>query len=105
MRFLDVEREPGQIDRWYWSNFVSRKLVPFHYVIPVGADLQEWSREYRDLLFEMAAFLDARGSLVTRDLAREFLKGSDAPALEDFSLEDIQLLLAKARDYHLSDVN
>lgn len=103
-RFPCVKHEDDRVDEWHWANFVRSKLVPFHYVTPVGADLQEWSREYRDMLFEMAEFLQSREAVVSRDLAREFLIDSHSPGLGDFSLEDIQMLLTKVREYRLAAV-
>lgn len=65
----------------------------------MGAGLHEWSPAYRDLVFEMAAFLDGHEAAPAPALIREFLAESRNRNLPYFSEEEIGLLLAKSQDY------
>ena len=51
---------------------VRDKLIPLRLLIPAGPGTHEWSREYRDLIFEMALFVEGNGGEVTLNLVRKF---------------------------------
>lgn len=90
------------MDRCRWANLVRNKLVPAHLLIPTGVGIHEWSRAYRNLLFDMARFAHAHGGVATEDLARAFRRSQDREALRGFSESEVCLLMAKSLEYGLS---
>jgi hypothetical protein len=51
-RTVDVNYKHPEMRR-QWMSLVRSKLVPLKLLIPVGQGIHEWSRTYRDMVFEM----------------------------------------------------
>ena len=88
--------------RRQWMRLVQSKLVPFKLLIPVGQNTHEWSRTYRDMIFEMALFMARHGNGVTPELIRQFI--SRRPRNEivaSFSESEIGMLMRKSVEYNL----
>lgn len=93
------DQGPGETNGW--TILLRKKLVPLGWVRPAGEGLFEWSRSFRDLLFEMADFLRLE-ELPPEDAAAEFvLKESGSRLLKDFSLPEIATLFKKAQEFGL----
>jgi hypothetical protein len=85
-----------------WLKLVREKLVPLKLLTPAGSETHEWSRTYRDLIFEMAIFVDRQGGEITSQLVRHFMANQPANDLiASFSAREIGLLLRKAVEYDL----
>jgi hypothetical protein len=88
--------------RQQWRRLVRNKLVPFKLLIPVGNALHEWSRTYRDMIFEMAAFVARSGGEVTPELVRKFIgRRPRNDVVSTFSESEIGLLMRKSVAYNL----
>ncbi len=85
-----------------WLKLVREKLVPLKLLTPAGSETHEWSRTYRDLIFEMAIFVDRQGGEITSQLVRHFMANQPANDLiASFSAREIGLLMRKAVEYDL----
>jgi hypothetical protein len=81
---------------------VRDKLIPLRLLIPAGPATHEWSREYRDLIFEMAFFVEGNGGEVTLNLVRKFVnRRPKNDILERFSEPEVSLLMKKSVEYDL----
>lgn len=80
---------------------VKSKLVPGKLLIPAGMGIHEWSRAYRNLIFEMAEYVNQNGGMATLELARKFAKSHDSEILHQFSEAEIYILMAKSMEYEL----
>lgn len=89
-------------DKRHWLRLVKSKLVPGKLLIPAGMGIHEWSRAYRNLIFEMAEYVNLHGGVATLELARRFAKGHDCEILRQFSEAEVYLLMAKSMEYELS---
>lgn len=70
--------------------------------MPAGPGMHEWSRTYRDLIFDMAFFIDRRGGQVTPDLVRKFIgRRPDHDIVASFSESEVDLLMRKSIEYDL----
>jgi hypothetical protein len=88
--------------RYQWRRLVRNKLVPLKLLIPVGHAIHEWSRTYRDLIFEMAAFVARSEGEVTPELIRKFVRGRPrSDIVSTFSESEIGLLMKKSVEYRL----
>ena len=63
--------------------------------------IHEWSRAYRNLIFEMAEYVNLHGGSASLEMARRFAKGHDSEILRQFSEAEIYLLMAKSMEYEL----
>jgi hypothetical protein len=85
-----------------WLKLVRERLVPLKLLTPAGPGTHEWSRTYRDLIFEMAVFVDRQGGEITSQLVRKFMAYRPANDLvASFSAREIGLLMRKAVEYDL----
>jgi hypothetical protein len=85
-----------------WLKLVRERLVPLKLLTPAGPGTHEWSRTYRDLIFEMAVFVDRQGGEITSQLVRKFMASRPANDLvASFSAREIGLLMKKAVEYDL----
>ena len=84
-----------------WAKLVNSKLVPGKLLIPAGMGIHEWSRAYRNLIFEMAEYVNQNGGMASPDLAKRFAKGHESEILRQFSEAEIYLLMAKSLEYEL----
>ncbi|HEY5813028.1 MAG TPA: hypothetical protein VIT23_10305 [Terrimicrobiaceae bacterium] len=81
---------------------VRDKLIPLRLLIPVRPGTHEWSITYRNLIFEMASFMDEVGDEVTLDLVRSFARRTrKTELLGYFSETEILLLMQKSVEYDL----
>jgi hypothetical protein len=81
---------------------VRDKLCPLRLLTPAGPGTHEWSRTYRDLIFEMAFFVDRHGGEVTPHLVRKFIdRRPQNDIVESFSETEVGLLMRKAVEYDL----
>jgi hypothetical protein len=100
-RTLDVMHKHWEM-RQQWMRLVRNKLVPLKLLIPVGQGTHEWSRTYRDMIFEMALLITRYGGEVTPELIRKFMR---RPSRNDiaasFSEFEIGLLMRKSVEYNL----
>ena len=88
--------------RHQWRRLVRNKLVPLQLLMPVGQAIHEWSRTYRDLIFEMAAFVARSGGEVTPDLIRRFIgRRPKNDIVSSFSESEIGLLMEKSVEFDL----
>jgi hypothetical protein len=88
--------------RQQWMRLVRSKLVPLKLLIPVGPNIHEWSRTYRDMIFEMALFMARHGGEVSPQLIRSFIgwwPRNDIVAR--FSESEIGVLMRKSVEYNL----
>jgi hypothetical protein len=88
--------------RQQWIRLVRSKLVPRKLLIPVGPSIHEWSRTYRDMIFEMAIFMARYGGEVTPEVIRRFIgwrRRHDIVA--SFSESEIGVLMRKSVEYNL----
>jgi hypothetical protein len=90
------------IESQTWMKLVEEKLVPLRLLIPARPGTHEWSKAYRNLIFEMALFVHMQGGEVTPDLARQFAGRTRKPELlEGFSESEVVLLMRKSVEYDL----
>jgi hypothetical protein len=88
--------------RQQWVRLVRSKLVPLKLLIPIEENTHEWSRGYRDLIFEMALFIARHGGGVTPELSRKFISGRPRNNIvASFSESEIALLMKKSLEYNL----
>jgi len=88
--------------RQEWMRLVRSKLVPLKLLIPVGQGTHEWSRTYRDMIFEMATFMACYGGEVTPELVRKFIdRRPKNDIVASFSASDIEQLMRKSVEYNL----
>ncbi len=81
---------------------VRDKLIPLRLLIPAGPGTHEWSREYRDLIFEMAFFVEGNGGEVTLNLVRKFVnRRPKNDILGRLSEPEVSLLMKKSVEYDL----
>lgn len=102
MRCLDVSELENAEARSSWTALVKMKLVPLRLLMPVTEGVHEWSPIFRDLLFDMAYFLENHRTWNMQELAREFRREHRRELLRSISDEELALLLLKARDYDLA---
>jgi len=95
------ELENAEI-RSLWTVLVRDKLVPLRLLMPVTEGVHEWSPVFRDLLFDMADFLERHRALDLQKLAQEFRREHPRELLRSISEKELALLLLKARDYDLA---
>lgn len=86
----------------HWLKLVKSKLVPGKLLIPAGMGIHEWSRAYRNLIFELAEYVNQNGGLATMELAKRFVQEHDGEVLRQFSEAEIYLLMAKSMEYEIS---
>jgi hypothetical protein len=85
-----------------WIRLVRSKLVPLKFLIPIGPSTHEWSRSYRDMIFEMALFMARRGGEVTPEMIRTFIgRRPRNDAIASFSESEIGVLMRKSVEYNL----
>jgi hypothetical protein len=85
-----------------WMRLVREKLIPLRLLIPARPGTHEWSKTYRNLIFEMALFVDRHGGEVTPDLARKFaVRTQKSELLASFSESELMLLMRKSLEYDL----
>ena len=85
-----------------WMRLVRSKLVPLKLLIPVGQNTHEWSRTYRDMIFEMALFMARHRDGVTPELIRKFIsRRPKNDTVASFSESEIGLLMRKSVEYDL----
>ena len=102
LRNLIVIHKDFEARRRDWMRLVKDKLIPLRLLIPAGPETHEWSRTYRNLIFEMASFVERHGGQVTLDLARTFVRRTPrVEILANFSEAEITLLMAKSIEYGL----
>jgi hypothetical protein len=83
-------------------NLVRRKLVPLKLLMLAGQGTHEWSGTYRDMIFEMALFMDRHGGEVTPELIRKFIgRRPKNDIIASFSESEIGLLMRKSVEYNL----
>ena len=83
-------------------SLVRSKLVPLKLLIPVGHGIYEWSRTYRDMVFEMAHFMARYGGEVTPELIGEFMgRRAKNDIVASFSESEIGLLMTKSVEFNL----
>jgi len=88
--------------RQEWTRLVRSKLVPLKLLIPVGQGTHEWSRTYRDMIFEMATFMACYGGEVTPELVRKFIdRRPKNDIVASFSASEIEQLMRKSVEYNL----
>ena len=88
--------------RQEWMRLVRSKLVALKLLIPIGPSTHEWSRTYRDMIFEMALFMARYGGEVTPELVRKFIgRQPRNDTVASFSESEIGLLMRKSVDYNL----
>jgi hypothetical protein len=88
--------------REQWIRLVRSKLVPLKFLIPIGPGLHEWSRRYRDMIFEMALFMARCGGEVTPEVIRTFIgKRPRNDVIASFSESEIGVLMRKSVEYNL----
>jgi hypothetical protein len=88
--------------RQQWVRLVRTKLVPLKLLIPVGQSTHEWSRTYRDMIFEMASFMAGHGDGVTLETIRKFISLRPTNDLvASFSESEIGLLMKNSVEYNL----
>lgn len=88
--------------RQQWMRLVRSKLVPLKLLIPVGQSTHEWSRTYRDMIFEMALFVARHGDGVTPELIRKFISRRPRnDIVASFSESEIGMLMRKSVEYNL----
>ena len=88
--------------RQQWMRLVHSKLVPLRLLIPIGPDTHEWSRTYRDLIFEMALFMGRSGGEVTPEEIRKFIgRRPRNDIVASFSESEIGMLMRKSVEYNL----
>ena len=88
--------------RQEWTRLVRSKLVPLKLLIPVGQGTHEWSRTYRDMIFEMATFMACYRSEVTSELVRKFVgQPPKNDIVASFSASEIEQLMRKSVEYNL----
>ncbi len=88
--------------RQQWIRLVRTKLVPLKLLIPVGQSIHEWSRTYRDMIFEMAFFMARHGGGVTPEMIRKFvIRRPRNDLVASFSESEIGLLMRKSVEYNL----
>ncbi len=96
-----MKKESSVSDRSHWVRLVKSKLVPGRLLIPAGMGVHEWSRAYRNLVFEMADFVNLNGGVATLELARRFSAERGEGIVRQFSEAEIYLLMAKSLEYEL----
>ena len=78
------------------------KLLPLKLLMLAGQGIHEWSRTYRDMIFEMALFMDRSGGEVTPELIRQFISRRPRnDIVASFSESEIGLLMKKSVEYNL----
>ena len=77
------------------------KLIPLGLLIPAGPGIQEWQREYRDLVFAMVEFAKGREGDEQEHAADFILARRHSGLLKLFTFEEICILLRKATSYQL----
>jgi hypothetical protein len=81
---------------------VHSKLIPLRLLIPIGPGIHEWSRTYRDLIFEMASFMDRSGGEVTPEEVRKFIgRRPRNDVVASFYESEIGMLMRKSVEYNL----
>jgi hypothetical protein len=81
---------------------VDSKLIPLRLLIPIGPGIHEWSRTYRDLIFEMASFMDRSGGEVTPEEVRKFIgRRPRNDVVASFYESEIGMLMRKSVEYNL----
>lgn len=101
-RFPCMNMGRAMTDKRRWLRLVKSKLVPGKLLIPAGMGIHEWSRAYRNLIFEMAEYVNINGGMASLELARRFSREHDSEILHQFSEAEIYLLMAKSMEYELS---
>lgn len=102
MRNPSVSELKNAEARSHWTMLVREKLVPLRLLLPMREGVHEWSPIFRDLLFDLAHFLQRQSEQDMRELAREFRREHRRELLRSISDEELALLLLKARDYELA---
>jgi hypothetical protein len=88
--------------RQQWMRLVRSKLVPLKLLIPVGPNIHEWSRTYRDMIFEMALFVARHGDEVSPQVIRSFIgRWPRTDIVASFSESEIGVLMRKSVEYNL----
>ena len=88
--------------RQQWMRLVRSKLIPLKLLIPVGQSTHEWSRSYRDMIFEMAIFMARHGEGATPELIRKFIgRRPRNDIVASFSESEIGVLMRKSVEYKL----
>ncbi len=88
--------------RQQWMRLVHNKLIPLRLLIPIGPGIHEWSRTYRDLIFEMAFFMGRSGGEVTLEEVRKFIgRRPRNDIVASFSESEIGVLMRKSVEYNL----
>ena len=96
---MEQTQQIEDVDKW--KILLRRKLIPSRLVIPLTPGLQEWSRAYRDLLFEMADFIREESAHLGAEVADRFRARSRNSLLRQFTNEEILVLLTKVQAYGL----
>ncbi len=85
-----------------WTKLVRNKLIPLKLLMLAGQGTHEWSRPYRDMIFEMALFMDLHGGEVTTELIRKFIgQRPRNDIVASFTESEIGLLMRKSLEYNL----
>jgi hypothetical protein len=101
LRTADVSHKHPELRR-EWISLVRSKLVPLKLLIPVGQGIHEWSRTYRDMVFEMALFVAHYGGDVTPELIGKFMgRRAKNDIVASFSESEIGLLMRKSVEFNL----
>ena len=88
--------------RQQWMRLVHSKLIPLRLLIPIGPGIHEWSRTYRDLIFEMAFFMGRSGGEVTLEDVLKFISRRPRnDIVASFSESEIGVLMRKSVEYNL----
>ena len=88
--------------RQQWMRLVHSKLIPLRLLIPIGPGIHEWSRTYRDLIFEMAFFMGRSGGEVTPEEVQKFIgRRPKNDIVTIFSESEIGVLMRKSVEYNL----
>ncbi|MDX2081678.1 MAG: hypothetical protein SFU53_12920 [Terrimicrobiaceae bacterium] len=95
----ECAEESSESDRW--TSLLREKLVPMGWVIPAGDGLFEWTRAFRDLLFEIAEFLRTDDRAPAECIQDFILTESGSRLLKDLTVSEIASLMCKARDFGL----